>query len=54
MNYHIEKNTNKTAYLQLYEQLKNDVTSGIYPYGSKLPSKENEFLQRKPDSVLSL
>lgn len=39
MNYHITKNTNKTAYLQLYEQLKEDIVSGVYHYGSKLPSK---------------
>ena len=39
MNYHIEKAANQTAYLQLYEQLKKDIVSGVYPYGSKLPSK---------------
>ena len=39
MNYHIKKATGKTAYLQLYEQLKKDIVSGVYGYGSKLPSK---------------
>ena len=28
-------------YLQLYNQLREDIVSGIYPYNSKLPSKRN-------------
>lgn len=39
MKYRVEKNANKTAYLQLYEQLKADIVAGVYGYGSKLPSK---------------
>ncbi len=39
MNYRIEKNAEKTAYMQLYELLKADIISGVYRYGSKLPSK---------------
>lgn len=39
MKYHIEKNKKKTLYLQLYEQIRADITSGVYRYGSKLPSK---------------
>ena len=27
------------AYLRLYRTLVNDITAGVYPYGSKLPSK---------------
>ena len=38
MNYTIKK-TGKPAYMQLYEQLRADVTGGVYAYGSKLPSK---------------
>ncbi len=39
MRYHIEKNGNKTLYIQLYEQIKVDIVNGVYRYGSKLPSK---------------
>lgn len=39
MNYKIDKTANKAIYLQLYEQLKNDIIKGVYPYNSKLPSK---------------
>ena len=39
MKYHIEKNKKKTLYLQLYEQIRADIVSGVYKYGSKLPSK---------------
>lgn len=39
MNYHIQQGSAKPAYLQLYEQLRKDITAGFYPYGSKLPSK---------------
>ena len=39
MKYKIDKSLTKTAYIQLYEQLKQDIISGIYIYGVKLPSK---------------
>ena len=39
MKYYVNKNIRSTAYLQLYEQLKKDIVSGVYGYGSKLPSK---------------
>lgn len=29
----------KTKYLQLYEELRKDIIGGVYPYGSRLPSK---------------
>ena len=29
----------KAAYIQLYEQLRKDIVSAVYPYGTKLPSK---------------
>ena len=38
MNYQIEKN-GKPAYWQLYRQVREDIVKGVYPYGSKLPSK---------------
>ena len=39
MRYRIERKTDQTIYLQLYAQIKEDIVSGVYPYGSKLPSK---------------
>lgn len=39
MNYKIRKDHHSPAYLQLYEQLKCDIVKGIYPLGSRLPSK---------------
>ena len=32
-------NLPKRAYLQLYESLREDIASGVFPYGAKLPSK---------------
>lgn len=37
MKYYIK--SGKFAYLQLYEQIKEDIIKGILPYGTKLPSK---------------
>lgn len=39
MKYSIQRTDGKAAYLQLYEQLRNDIVSGVLPQGSKLPSK---------------
>ena len=39
MNYQIDKNSPKSAYLQLYEQLRRDIVNGVYRAGDKLPSK---------------
>lgn len=39
MKYVIEKNSSAPAYLQLYIQIREDIISQLYPYGSKLPSK---------------
>lgn len=39
MNYHIEKGAAESAYLQLYHRLRADIVAGVYPHGSKLPSK---------------
>lgn len=37
--YKIDPDLRQPAYLQLYNQIRNDITSGICPYHSKLPSK---------------
>ena len=39
MKYRIEKDSPQSAYLQLYHQLRRDIVSGVYPNGTKLPSK---------------
>lgn len=39
MKYNIHKNDTIPAYLQLYKQVREDIITGIYPYGTKLPSK---------------
>ena len=39
MKYRIDKTAHRPAYLQLYEQLREDIVKGVYPYRSKLPSK---------------
>jgi len=39
MNYNITKNGGSPAYLQLYTQLRRDIVDGVYPTGSRLPSK---------------
>ena len=37
--YNIDPQLRQPAYLQLYNQIREDVTRGLCPYGSKLPSK---------------
>ena len=39
MRYSIEMQSQKPAYMQLYEQLRRDIVSGVYSLGGKLPSK---------------
>lgn len=39
MKYHIDLEKHDFAYMQLYEQLKNDIIRGVLTYGTKLPSK---------------
>ena len=39
MKYSINTQSTKKAYIQLYEQLRSDITSLLYKYGEKLPSK---------------
>lgn len=39
MKYNINKNSDKSAYMQLYEQIRSDIIHGVYLHGSKLPSK---------------
>ena len=41
MRYTIQKTDPNPAYLQLYKQLRDDITQGIYPFNSKLPSKRS-------------
>ena len=39
MRYSIDKKANIPAYLQIYIQIRDDITKEIYPYNTKLPSK---------------
>lgn len=39
MKYHVIEKKNKFAYIQLYEQIREDIVKGVLPYGTKLPSK---------------
>lgn len=39
MKQYVDRGNGKAAYLQLYEHLRRDITAGVYPYGSRLPSK---------------
>lgn len=41
MKYSVDTNSAKTAYMQLYEQLRRDIINFVYKYGEKLPSKRN-------------
>ena len=39
MKYHIDPHLNIPAYMQLYRQLRRDIVSGAFAFGSRLPSK---------------
>ena len=39
MRYHVDKSATQSAYMQLYHQLRRDIVGGVYPLGTKLPSK---------------
>ena len=39
MNYHIERHSGESAYLQLYRQLREAIVTGAIPTGARLPSK---------------
>ncbi len=39
MKYSILPSSGKAAYMQLYEQLRKDIVGGVWPFGTKLPSK---------------
>ena len=37
--YNIDAGLKQPAYMQLYHQIRDDITRGVCPYGMKLPSK---------------
>lgn len=39
MNYRIDRKSKQPAYMQLYNQLRRDITGGAYLWGKRLPSK---------------
>lgn len=51
MKYIIDVNSHTPAYLQLYLQVREDITNGIYPAGTKLPSKRTVALDSNVSTV---
>lgn len=45
MKYVIDNNSDKSSYMQLYLQLREDITKFVYKYGDKLPSKRTLSLE---------
>lgn len=39
MRYFIDSNSTQKAYIQIYQQIRNDIIKYVYKYGDKLPSK---------------
>lgn len=39
MRYFIDLNSTQKAYLQIYQQIRNDIINDVYKYGDRLPSK---------------
>ncbi len=39
MKYFIDKTKSEPVYLQIYQELRNDIINGVYTYGDRLPSK---------------
>lgn len=51
MRYVIEKKVAEPAYLQLYRQLRQDILQGVYPYGTKLPSKRTIAMETELSTI---
>ncbi len=51
MKYIIDTNSKIPAYQQLYFQLRDDIVKGIYPAGSKLPSKRTIALDSNVSTI---
>ena len=51
MKYILDTHSHTPAYQQLYKQVREDITSGIYPVGSKLPSKRTVALDSNISTV---
>lgn len=41
MRYTVRKGAGEAAYLQLYRQIRGDITEGVYSFGARMPSKRN-------------
>lgn len=53
MKYHIQESNDTFAYMQLYNQLRRDIVSGVLTYGMKLPSKRM-FAEETGVSVITV
>ncbi len=51
MRYVIEKKATEPAYLQLYRQLRQDILQGVYPFGTKLPSKRTIAMETQLSTI---
>ncbi|MBQ1281512.1 MAG: GntR family transcriptional regulator [Oscillospiraceae bacterium] len=51
MKYRIDPEAHIPAYLQLYRQLRADIVRGIFPFGSRLPSKRTLALEAGVSTV---
>ena len=51
MKYTIDANSSTPAYHQIYQQVREDIIKGIYPIGSKLPSKRTIALDTNTSTV---
>ena len=51
MKYNIDRQSHTPAYLQLYLQVRDEIIKGIYPAGSKLPSKRTVALDSNTSTI---
>lgn len=52
MRYELDNNKKESAYLQIYTQLREEITRGIYGYGVKMPSKR-QLAEESGTSVIT-
>ncbi len=53
MKYRIDRSLHESAYLQLYRQLRQDISEGVYKPGAKLPSKR-QFAEELDLSLITV
>ena len=53
MKYHIETKGKDKAYMILYRRVREDIVSGVYAYGTRIPSKR-QMAERTGVSVITV